>query len=248
MNKIYRFFTCVVVVVAATFASISASAENPSSILSDAFSNVLEGVFSKSELTLEDICGVWTADGSAVSFKSDNLLQKAGGLAAAGALESKLNPYYEKLGLKNVVLTINADGTFSLSSKVPLSGTVKSNGDGTFEFNFQAMKLFSIGKVTAYVTKSGNHLDVMFDATKLKKIISGVAGVTGISTAKTIAKLLDSYDGMCVGFSMNKTGSVDTSSLKSSTSSDNTDNSDSSSEKKSSVTDVLFDIFKSTGK
>lgn len=198
-------------VVAAFLAIGAAPASAQSSAWGDALSNLVQGVFSKSDLTLEDICGEWTADGSAVSFKSDNLLEKAGGLAAAGAIENKLDPYYKKLGLNNAVLTVNKDGTFTLATKLKLSGTVKANGDGTFEFSFDALKLLKLGSLTAYVQKSGNHLDVMFDATKLKTLISGIAKVSGISIAKTAATLLDSYEGLCVGFSMNRTGGVDAS-------------------------------------
>ncbi|MDE6010512.1 MAG: DUF4923 family protein, partial [Muribaculaceae bacterium] len=148
-------------------------------------------------------------DGSAVSFKSDNFLEKAGGIAAAAAVETKINPYYEQLGLNNAVMTIKDDGTFTLQAKrITLQGTLASNGNGTFDFNFKAFGKVSLGKMTAYVQKAGNHVDIMFDATKLKTLASGIAKITGVSLAKTAASLLDSYEGMCVGFGMNKTGDV----------------------------------------
>lgn len=49
-------------------------------------------------------------------------------------------------------------------------------------------------------------------------LVSGVAKLTGISIAKTAASLLDSYDGMCVGFKMKKTGNVESTKPSSSTS------------------------------
>lgn len=210
--------------------------------LGETVTNVLQGVFTKSNLTIEDICGEWTTDGSAVSFKSDNLLQKAGGIAAAAVIESKINPYYEQLGLNNATMTIKDDGTFSLKTKrATLQGTLSSNGDGTFDFNFKAFGKVALGKMTAYVQKSGNHVDIMFDATKLKTLISGVAKVTGVSMAKTAASLLDSYDGLCVGFGMNKTGSVGTTKPNSSSSSDSTATSSSSASKGAGA---LLDLLK----
>lgn len=210
--------------------------------LGETIGNVLEGVFTKSNLSLEDICGEWITDGSAVSFKSDNLLQKAGGIAAAAALETKINPYYEQLGLNNAVMTIKNDGTFSLKAKkITLQGTLTSNGDGTFEFNFRAFGKLSLGKMTAYVQKAGNHVDIMFDATKLKNLISGIAKVTGVNLAKTAASLLDSYDGLCVGFGMNKNGSAQSNSGSSDTKT--TGNSDSSS----NAAGALFDLLKKAG-
>lgn len=179
--------------------------------------NIVQGVFTKTNLTLKDIVGVWTTDGSAVSFKSDNFLEKAGGIAAAAAIETKINPYFEQLGLNNAVMTIKDDGTFTLKAKkVVLAGTLESNGDGTFEFNFKAFGAISLGKMTAYVQKSGNHVDIMFDATKLKTIISGIAKISGVSLAKTAASLLDSYEGLCVGFGMDK-ASTEVSSKSSGT-------------------------------
>ena len=61
--------------------------------------NILSGIFSKSDLTVEDLAGEYESDGPAITFKSDNFLQKAGGIAGAAALESKLQPYYQKYGI-----------------------------------------------------------------------------------------------------------------------------------------------------
>lgn len=213
-------------------------------VLGETVTNVLQGVFTKSDLTVEDIAGVWTTDGSAVSFKSDNLLQKAGGLAAAGAIEAKINPYFDQLGLNNAEMTIKDDGSFTLKAKMlTLQGTLASNGDGTFEFNFKAFGKVSLGKMTAYVQKAGNHVDIMFDATKLKNLTSGIASLTGISLAKTAAALLDSYEGLCVGFGMNKTGSVEsTKPASSAAANDSTSATDSSSASKAAG--ALFDLLK----
>lgn len=177
--------------------------------LTDVLGNVIQGVFTKSDLSVYDICGQWTANGSAVNFQSDNLLKKAGGAAAAGVVENKINPYFEKLGLNNAVMTIEADSTFTLKAKkLNLTGTLVSNGDGTFTYNMKAFNKIPIGSVKAYVQKSGNNLDVMFDANKLMSLLSGVAKLTNISVAKTVVSLLDSYDGLCIGLSMTKTGDV----------------------------------------
>ena len=58
--------------------------------------NLVEGVFTKTNLTLADLVGDYTSEGPAVAFKSDNLLKQAGGIAGAAALETKLKPYYEQ--------------------------------------------------------------------------------------------------------------------------------------------------------
>lgn len=257
MKKIFRFAPAML-----AFAAMLVACTQPASAwsikdalggssLGETVGNVLEGVFTKSNLNLEDIVGEWTTDGSAVTFKSDNLLQKAGGIAAAAAIETKINPYFEQLGLNNAVMTIKYDGTFSLKAKrVTLQGTLESNGDGTFEFNFKAFGKVPLGKMTAYVQKAGNHLDIMFDATKLKTLISGIAGVTGISIAKTAASLLDSYDGLCVGFGMNKTGNVQSSKSGSDTGNSgatSTDSTSTGSGKGGNAAGALFELLKKAG-
>ena len=42
---------------------------------------MLEGIFTKTNLEIADLVGEYESAGPAVSFKSDNFLQKAGGIA-----------------------------------------------------------------------------------------------------------------------------------------------------------------------
>lgn len=176
---------------------------NNSSGSGNVLTNIIEGVFTKSDLTLADLVGEYQAQGPAVTFKSENLLQKAGGLAGAAAIESKLNPYYDQYGLNNMTLTVDSAANFTMKIKsLSLKGTVsKNDSEGTFDFNFTVMGI-KLGKFTAYIEKSGNNLNLMFDASKLKDIISAVAKFTGNSMASALASILDSYDGACVGWKM----------------------------------------------
>lgn len=178
---------------------------------SSVIGNLLEGVFSSSKIEVKDLAGEWTANGSAVMFQSENLLNKAGGMAASAALESKLDSYYKQYGLNGAVLTVQTDGTFEMSlKKLRLKGVIaKGDKDGKFLFEFKALGKISLGKMTTYVQKTSTSMDVMFDAKGLQKLVSGVARLTGMSLAKTFASLLDSYDGLCVGFKMKKTGTVE---------------------------------------
>ena len=198
--------------------------------------SVIEGVFTKSNLSLADLVGNYQAQGPAVTFKSENLLQKAGGIAGAATIESKLNPYYEQYGLNGMTLSVDQDANFTMKIKsLSLKGTItKNDSDGTFDFNFNVMGM-KLGKFTAYIEKSGSTLKLMFDATKLKSFISSVANLTGNSMAKTVGSLLDSYDGACIGWRMV------------STSTNNSDSSGSSGSSSSGL-DALKDILKGAGK
>lgn len=173
-----------------------------------AMSGLVDGLLTKEDITVDDMVGTWTATGSAVSFQSENYLKKAGGAAMAGTIESKLNPYYNQYGLTGSTITIKEDGTFELKVKnMPIKGTIVKNNDGSFDFSFTPFGSVKLGTIKTYVEKPINGLNIMFDAKKLKNILSAVAGFTGNSLAKTASGLLDSYEGLCVGFAYSGTGS-----------------------------------------
>lgn len=179
--------------------------------ITSAVGNVIEGIFTKTDLSLEDIVGEYVSDGPAVAFKSDNFLQKAGGLAGAAALETKLAPYYDQYGLTGMPLIIDKDAQFALTVKgIKLSGdVVRNDGDGTFTFNLKVAGM-KIGQFTAYIQKMGSNMDLMFDATKLKELISTVSKFSGMRMASTLSSILDSYDGACIGFHMENTSKTST--------------------------------------
>lgn len=187
----------------------SSSGSSSGSGIGGTLGNLLEGVFSTSNLTVDDLKGTWTSTGPAVCFQGDDLLKKAGGIAAAATIESKLDPYFTQYGLTGAVLTVDENANFTLTvKKVKLKGTVtpSSTGEkGVFDFNFTALGKVKLGGVKTYVQKTSGSMDVMFDAKKLMSIISAVAKISNISTLQTLSSLLNSYDGLCVGFKMSAT-------------------------------------------
>lgn len=187
--------------------------------ISSTIGNVIEGVFTKTNLEVADLVGEYVSAGPAVTFKSDNFLEKAGGLAGAAALETKLQPYYEQYGLNGMPLVIDADASFTMTvMRIKLTGIVeKGSEEGTFRFNLMMGGKMKIGTFTAYVEKSGKNLNLMFDATKLKEIISTVSKFSGMKMASALGSILDSYDGACVGFKMQYTGEAGTSPATGST-------------------------------
>lgn len=157
------------------------------------------------DVTIADLEGTWTYVKPAIAFQSDNLLQKAGGTAAATVIENKLEPYYKKTGITAMSLTVNADSTFTMGvNKIQLKGKLEKNSDGNFVFNFQAFGKVKIGQFTSVITKSGNNIDVTFDASKLLALVTKIASISGNSTLGTLSSLLNSYDGMNAGFQLAK--------------------------------------------
>lgn len=208
------FFKMAIAAITITFSCGAFAEPTPNPDLKDilgsaggALGNVLEGVFTKTDLTVADIAGEWTSTGSAVSFQSDNFLKKAGGSAAAGAVESKLDEYYKKFGLTGAKLDIDQEGNFTLSIKnLPIKGTLEVESKGVFKFNFNAGGMIKLGSMNAYVEKTPSGLNVMFDADKIKKIMTLAASISGNKMVSTADQLLKQYDGICIGFKMSGQG------------------------------------------
>ena len=165
----------------------------------------IANILGKTDVSLTDLQGTWAYSKPAVAFKSDNLLKKAGGAAAAEVIEGKLAPYYDKAGIAAMKLTIAADSTFTMKIKtVALKGTLSKDKDGNFIFRFKALGKVNIGHATSVITKAGKNITVTFDASKLITLVSKIASVTGNSTIKSVSSLLSSYDGLNAGFELKK--------------------------------------------
>ncbi len=168
----------------------------------------VEGVFNKTDLSVEDLAGQWSTTGAAVSFKSDNFLKKAGGQAASAAVESKIDPYMKKLGLIGATCVFQKNGSFEIKmKKMSIIGTATRTGKGTFNFKMKVGKI-SLGNITTYVEKTSSAMKIMFDASKLRTILNAVSKTANIKAISTATSVLNAYDGLCVGFNMKKTGNV----------------------------------------
>lgn len=183
--------------------------------LGDALGGLISGLLGGGQLSEEDLAGVYAYKEPAITFKSDNFLQKAGGVAMAATIVNKLAPYYEKAGMHNLVVTLTPEKTFEFSlGKIKLNGTFQRDSTQTsansFIFTFKALGKMSFGKIAADVQKSGNGLIMTFDASKLLSLMNTVAKLTGKQTLQAAATFLNSYDGLNCGFSLTKTGSVGT--------------------------------------
>ncbi len=188
-----------VALVALLALGVSASrAANPLDILS----GVVGAVTSTDKFEIKDLEGTWEYKSPAVTFKSDDALTKAGGVAASAAAESKLAPYYSRLGLNTVVITFDAEGNFTIKAKkFSLSGTaVKDSDSGLLTLKFQAAGKLNLGHVSAIASKDATGvLTLTLDATRVISIVDKVASIANNSTLKTMSQLLDKYDGIYAG-------------------------------------------------
>ena len=240
MNKSVMKFLSACVIASGTF--VSASAFDIKDLLNQAgqalengnVTDIIEGVLSTSNIEVKDLAGVWTSTGSAVAFQSEDLLSQAGGVAMASTLESKINPYFTKYGIVGSVITIQTDGSFSMTlKKTTLKGKIVKGENNKFILSFEAFGKNNLGNVNLYIQKTSTSMDLMFDASKLKTILSSIASLSKKGLGNSLNTFLNSYNGICIGFKMSKTGKVEGES-ESSTSISDLFNKDKSSESSSS--------------
>ncbi|MCH5221747.1 MAG: DUF4923 family protein [Muribaculaceae bacterium] len=173
--------------------------------LLDAIGGFVNNTIANNKFTIDDLVGSWEYTSPAVSFQSDNALKKIGGAGAATALENKLEPYYKQLGFTKTSLVVEKDHSFVLKMGVlTLKGVVEKDASGMLEFSFSAFGKVSLGKVKANATKAGSTLNLTFDATKMIQLLTKVSSVLNNSTLNTLASLLNSYDGVYMGFKLKK--------------------------------------------
>lgn len=250
-------FLSACIIASSTF--VSASAFDIKDLLNQAgqalengsVTDIIEGVLSTSNLEVKDLAGVWTSTGSAVAFQSEDLLSQAGGVAMASTLESKINPYFTKYGIVGSVITIQTDGSFSMSlKKTTLKGKIVKGENNKFILSFEAFGKNNLGNVNLYIQKTSTSMDLMFDASKLKTILSSIASLSKKGLGNSLNTFLNSYNGICIGFKMSKTGKVEGESESSTSISDlfnkdkSSDSSSSSSKEEETEKGSVKDLFK----
>lgn len=159
-----------------------------------------------SDLTIEKLVGTWNYSNPAVSFASENLLLKAGGSAAATQVETKIAPYYKRVGLNQLVMTIAEDSTFTFKVRtVNLNGVITRNTEtGNFVFQFKAFKQINMGAMESCIVMNGNTMELTFDVSNLITIVEKIGQYSGNSTIKGVSTLLNQYDGMNAGFELKR--------------------------------------------
>jgi hypothetical protein len=188
--------------------SSSSSTQSTASGLSSLLGTLgqtIQNATASSSFSLDDLVGTWKYSSPAVAFSSDDILKSIGGAAASTQIENKLAPYYKKMGMNNVVLTVDSSYNFTMKMKVgSLSGTISKNDDGTLAFNFSAFGAYTLGSINSIATKSGNQLNLTFDAERLMTLMQTVSKLTSNSTISTVTSLLQSYDGIYIGYKLKK--------------------------------------------
>ena len=164
--------------------------------------SAIASVIGITKVSQDELVGTWKYESPGCAFTSDKLLAKAGGEVAAASIKGKLEPYYNRLGVSssNTTITLGEDQTFSAKiGGIPLSGTYTYD-EKTSTIAMKSL-LFSLN---CYVKKNVGGIAFLFEANKILTLLQTVASVSGDTTMEAIGELSKQYDGVRLGFDMEK--------------------------------------------
>lgn len=177
---------------------------------SSAVKDAVTAVTGGKKLTVENLQGTWTYVRPAIRLESDNTLKNIAAGVASSEAEKKMKEYCAKVGIVEGIFnyTFQTDSSFTNTLK---KGSLK----GTYSFDADQKILslhYALGKsrkvtfttLTAEVVLTGEELTLLFNADKLLKFLSLVSSVSGNATLQAIQKLAEQYDGMQLGFDLQK--------------------------------------------
>jgi hypothetical protein len=181
-------------VLGAATGNSSSSGDNLISSLTSIFS-------SNKQADKNKIIGTWVYSEPAIVLKSDNILTNTAAKIASNKMESKLQSYLTKYGIK--------PGTFSMTFKEDGTYTRTLNGKtskGKWQIKDSKLLLTIAGIKTISVTTQidGQDLQFVTDATKLLNLFKSFGAKSTNSSLQTITSLMKSVNGMQAGITLRK--------------------------------------------
>lgn len=193
-----RKFVCIIALLCAV--SVQTDAQD----LKDILKGVAKTVVGDKATTETSLIGTWDYVGPDCQLKGDDILKNIGGEAAGEEVEKKMEAIYAKAGLNTIQYTFNEDKTCSYTIK-------GKKVNGTYEFDAEAktvtIKAGKLGvKTTAHIVTLGSNMSFVFDADKILSVVKTITGVASKlnSSAATINKLTEQFNGMMIGFELKK--------------------------------------------
>ena len=164
--------------------------------------NILYNVIGGTKLTQEEVIGTWKYNSPGCAFTSEKLLAKAGGEIIATEVKEKLLPTYNSLGVSssNTYFTFKEDNTFSAK----VDGKSIS---GTYDYDAKsgsiALKTL-LFNMNGYLARSANGMSLTFESKKLISVMQVLGSISGNSTLSAVSEIAGNYDGIRLGFDMNR--------------------------------------------
>ena len=190
---------------------IGNGSSSSSSSTASTIGNILTGLGGTIFSAPVSLNGTYTYNGIAVSATSSEggILTNLAGSAVTSGIESKIDEYLAKVGIKPGAMTItfnSADNTFTWNvGGIPLSGNYKvGDEEKTVTLTFgKNMQFFCM---TGTLESSLNGAKMLFTSQKAVAFLKKVASKLGQSNSQigTIAKMADGYDNFRIGFKLAK--------------------------------------------
>ena len=165
-------------------------------------SNVITSVIGAQTVTRANLIGSWKYVSPGCAFTSENLLAKAGGEVAAAQIRTKVQPYYQQIGISgsNTSITFNEDGTYSAQFRgTPMSGKWTFD-EKTYKVNLQGLLL----SINCYAKRNANGIGLLFEASKLLTLLQTMAAMSGNSNIPAVCEISKNYDVVRLGFDFSK--------------------------------------------
>ena len=187
---------------ASTTVTEATGSEALGSILGDLLGDLLN------TYTTISLTGSWTYNGVATAISSDNTLVTLASSAYKTKLETKLNGYLAKVGIKqgSAIFTFTEDGNFSISN----GAKVIANGTYTLDTKTNAVVL-KFGKLYNYLTMEGTvavtagGCQILCNADKFLEFTKKAIAVAGkFVDTSAVAALLADANGLQLGFKLTK--------------------------------------------
>lgn len=151
------------------------------------------------------LAGTWNYAQPAMTFEGGDLLSNVAGEALAAKLSTKLQTAYNAVGIKqgSCSFTFNDDNTFSaVMGSHTYTGTYSYDTTAfAITLNFDS-KLLKLGTMTGYAYLSATGLDLVFDCTRLVKMLTTLGAK--VSALSSVTSLMGNYDKANIGFSFTK--------------------------------------------
>ncbi|VBB46364.1 conserved exported hypothetical protein [uncultured Paludibacter sp.] len=201
-NLKFIFLVCTGIFLFSSNISYSQNKTESDSI--SALSKIWNKLIKSSSFSQKDLQGRWDYKSTACKFETENLLKKAGGALVATQVEDAFNEYCEKIGIKEgrCYFVFNSDSTYSAKL-----GIFKLSGKYLMDNKTKIITMsyaLGIGKMHAIAAKSGNNLKLYFDADGFLKMMKTLSLFTNNNKVEILAKMSELYDGMLLGFDLDK--------------------------------------------
>lgn len=150
-----------------------------------------------------NIEGSWKYSGIAVKMESEDVLKRAAASVAAIAAEEKVNEQLSRLGIdfNSLVFSFAKDGKLQIGvgeRQIPAEYILSPDK------KVITLLLTKKLKVDADVQNNIDALSLLFDADKLLKVAEFISDKVNNKTIKGIADMAKSYDGMKIGFQLER--------------------------------------------